>query len=306
MIKQTEAQNIGRAGERWFQGLLPREWIFQKPEEDIGIDGKIIIGSNKSTGGFEFGVQIKTSKNWQIKDGDISVEGIKIDTLLFWGSRPYPTLLVIYDVTKNIGYYGWACDVIHHPMELAVPFLRDFNKRTITIKMTSKSILNEDSFVNIKSDVENYYLKLINSLIALRKSINILPIINRLIEALRGLYVSYVQQPKTDHQVMGIGLLMVTSHREVIQTLNELQKKYQIEVGSANFIYYFIATYTNEVNKIIHDFDKIIDKNENLIVRANPESHYKNTPKLINMILNLILLLTDDKPKDRGTVFTFE
>jgi hypothetical protein len=123
MVKQTEAQHKGRAGERWFLSLLPPEWIFQKPEEDIGIDGKVIIGTHESTGGFEFGVQIKASKNWQVKDGEISVEGIKSDTFLFWGSRPFPTILCLYDISKNIGYYGWVFDLINQPIELAVPFL---------------------------------------------------------------------------------------------------------------------------------------------------------------------------------------
>lgn len=223
MIKQTEAQNIGRAGERWFRGLLPCEWIFQKPEEDIGIDGKIIIGTDQATGSCEFGVQIKASKNWQIKDKDISVEGIKIDSLLFRGSRPYPTLLVIYDVSRNIGYYGWVFDLIHQPIELAVPFLRKLlNKKSLTIKVPSKSILNKDSFANIKSDVEKFYLKLVNYLNAIRKSINIIPVINKLIESLRGLYVSHVLQLKTEKQDMGLTLMMVTSHKKVIQTLNAL------------------------------------------------------------------------------------
>jgi hypothetical protein len=50
MIRQTEAQNLGRAGERWFESILPKEWIFQKPAEDIGLDGKVIIGDDRFAG----------------------------------------------------------------------------------------------------------------------------------------------------------------------------------------------------------------------------------------------------------------
>ena len=117
MVKQTESQIIGRAGERWFQGLIPREWIFQRPEEDIGLDGKVTIGTNTATGGLEFGVQVKASTNWDIKDGVISLAGIKTDTLVFWGSRLYPTLLVLYDVSKDTGYYGWASDITNSAIE---------------------------------------------------------------------------------------------------------------------------------------------------------------------------------------------
>lgn len=306
MIKQSAAQNIGRAGERWFQSILPKEWIFQKPEEDIGLDGKIIIGSEHTTGGFEFGVQIKSSNEWRIKDGDISVDGIKMDTLLYWGSRTFPTLLVLYDVSKNIGYYGWVFDLVSQPIEFAVPFVKNFNKKTLTLKVSEKFILDKDGFQRIKIDVDNFYLNLINSITALRKSMNILPIINRLTEALRGLYISFVQQPNDKDQIMLIGLMMVTSHKQVIRTMNELQMKYHVEIGSTNFIQYFITVYKSEVSKIIHDFDSILDKDEPHIVMANPEAHYKITPKLIDMIMDLILILTDDKHKERGTVFTFE
>lgn len=166
--------------------------------------------------------------------------------------------------------------------------------------------MDKDRFVRIESDVCNFYSKLVNSFTSLRKYINILPIINNLIEALRGLYVSHMLQIKTDKQIMELTLMMTTSHKQVILTLKLLLKKYKIEIGSANIIQHFIATYINEVNKIIHDFDKIIDNEETTICWVNQKTFYKNTPKLIDMIFDLILLLTDDKPKERGFAFTFE
>lgn len=304
MIKQTQSQSLGRAGERWFQSLLPKEWIFQKPEEDIGLDGKIIIGSDRETGGNEFAVQIKASKSWDIKDGLISVERIKTDTISFWGSRLYPTLLVLFDEEKNSGYFGWVFDIIHHPIEFAYPSTR-LSQKTITLKISASSTLTKDSFKQIKSDVDNYYIKFVNSLKGLRKTINILPTINQLIEAVRGLYLSHMQKPKTKEQEMMLGIMMVMSHREIIRAMDNLQKKYQLEIGTKDFVLYFIATYINEVNKIINDFDKIIYEDETRAVLINPEAHQKNTPKLIDLIFDLILILTDEKPKKRGEVFTF-
>jgi hypothetical protein len=304
MIKQTESQNIGRAGERWFQSILPKEWIFKKPEEDIGIDGKIILGTENFTGGLEFGVQIKSSKSWEIKEGTISVEGIKTDTIAFWGSRLYPTMLVLYDESKDMGYYGWVFDIINHPIEFAVPFAR-LIKKSITLKMRCSSILSKNSLSQIKRDVEEYYMKFIDSLIALRKSINVLPIVNKLVEAIRGIYLSHMQKPKSSDETMLLDLMMATSHKQVVLSLKELQNKYQLEIGSGNFIHYFITTYINEVNKIINEFDQFVERNKTNAIWINPEMRQKNTPKLIDMILDFMLVLTDDKPKVRGDVFTF-
>jgi hypothetical protein len=304
MIEQTESQNLGRAGERWFQSMLPKEWIFQKPEEDIGLDGKIIIGSERKTGGNEFAVQIKASKSWDIKDGLIPVEGIKTDTISFWGSRLYPTLLVLFDEEKNTGYFGWVFDIIHHPIEFAYPSTRLLQK-TVTLKISASSILTKDSFKQIKSDVDNYYIKFVNSLKGLHKTINILPTINQLTQAVRGLYLSHMQKPKAKDQEMMLGIMMVMSHREVIGAMDDLQKKYQLEIGTKDFVQYFIATYINEVNKIINDFDKIIYEEQTHAVWINPEAHQKNTPKLIDLIFDLMLILTDEEPKKRGEVFTF-
>ena len=74
---------------------MPREWIYQKPDDDIGLDGRVTLGTRSATGGFEFAVQVKTSKRWESSDGSIAVRDVKVDSLLFWGSRLYPTMLVL-------------------------------------------------------------------------------------------------------------------------------------------------------------------------------------------------------------------
>jgi hypothetical protein len=78
MIKQTTSQITGRSGERWFQSILPKEWIFQKPKEVIGLDGKVIIGTDKGVGGFEFAVLIKSSQSWKTSKDKIFVDGINM------------------------------------------------------------------------------------------------------------------------------------------------------------------------------------------------------------------------------------
>ncbi|NOT35976.1 MAG: DUF4365 domain-containing protein [Saprospiraceae bacterium] len=305
MIKQTEAQQLGRAGERWFQSVVPREWIFQKPEEDIGIDGKITVGTSEKIGSFEFAVQIKASKNWQIVDNIITVEGIKTDTISYWGSRLYPTLLVLFDDTKKIGYYAWVFDIINQPIEFAVP-INKLKQKTTSLKVRSNQIIDENAFLIIYHDVIKFFEKFVFSLQQLRKNINILPTISKLSEAIRGIYLSHMQTPKNKDEAMYLSVLMVKSHTEVIQAMDELQNIYQLEIGSKDYIKYFIASYINEVNLFISEFDKFVHKQNGVgAIWVNDEVHKKNTPKLIDLIFDLLITLTATERKNNRSIFTF-
>lgn len=69
MIKLTRSQSLGNKGEQWFPAQLPEYWHFQKPTNDLGIDGVVVIAEQNSSNGIEFRVQIKSSKDW-IKKGN--------------------------------------------------------------------------------------------------------------------------------------------------------------------------------------------------------------------------------------------
>ena len=305
MISQSQSQILGRAGERWFQSLLPRQWIFQKPEEDIGIDGKITIGNNEKVGIYEFAVQVKASKSWSISEGIITIEGIKSDTISYWGSRLYPTLIILYDDTQKVGYYGWAFDIVNHPIEFAIPTSR-LKQKTVSLKLKSSQILNSAAFVTIEKDVVTYFEKFANSLKELRKTVNIIPTINRLTQSVRGIYLSHMKVPKTEDEARMLSLMMVVSHKGIINAMDELQTHYQLEIGSKDFIKYFIASYINEVNKFISEFDKFIYERDGAgAVWINPDIHKKITPQLIDFIFDIMLILTDKERKNRGIVFSF-
>jgi len=112
----------------------------------------------------------------------------------------------------------------------------------------------------------------------------------------------YEAQP---YDLVLLDVMMVISHKNVIDALRALQNTYNIQGGTQHFIEYFISNYINEVSKVINDFTSILDKVESFAVMMNPESNDRITPMLIDMILDFILLLTDEKPKERGTVFSF-
>jgi hypothetical protein len=299
LIKQTTSQITGRAGERWFQSILPKQWIFQKPEEDIGLDGKIILGTNNSIGGHEFGVQIKTSNNWQVNKDIISVRGIKPDTILYWGSRLFPTLLVIYDERKNEGYYRWVFNILDHSYDLSMPYTQRTDRLNI-IEVSTNDILNKDAFVKIQEDVDGYYDKLTASLVAFRKSINLVPIINRLIEAQRGIFIAWTDKTNNDQKQRANLVLYVVCCREIITVLDDLQNLFKLKVGSDNFFERFKKFYLSEMSKIIHEFDK---QHAATVLMMNPDNFNGRTHLILDFIFDFILILTDGIKKERGFSF---
>lgn len=111
MLKQTNAQKIGRMGERWFPQQLPTDWIFQPPNEDIGVDGVVVVCDNSRSNGLEFRVQIKSSENWEIKNESILIR-VNRSNLEYWLSGFSPTLIVLYDSSNNVGWYSWVNQLI--------------------------------------------------------------------------------------------------------------------------------------------------------------------------------------------------
>jgi hypothetical protein len=78
MLVQNKAQQIGRAGVRWFAQRpttqqLPTNWIIQPPHEDVGINGVVVISENSPSNGLEFRVQIKSSLSWNSSADSISL-----------------------------------------------------------------------------------------------------------------------------------------------------------------------------------------------------------------------------------------
>lgn len=52
---------LGRKGERWFQNVIPKEWILEKPSDDFGVDARVYISDGELITGLSFSVQVKAS-----------------------------------------------------------------------------------------------------------------------------------------------------------------------------------------------------------------------------------------------------
>lgn len=158
MRKQVKAQVLGREGERWFQSILPPEWVFQRPSEDFGIDGTVAIGDERSLTAFEFGVQIKASTIWIIRDDYLIVPSIPVDVLRYWAVRLLPTLLVAYDAANRTGYYAWVPELI------TLTDITSSAKATTTLKVPVSQRLDTKTWLVIKGQTLQYHRRLASAL----------------------------------------------------------------------------------------------------------------------------------------------
>jgi hypothetical protein len=151
MPKQTISNEIGRKGERWFVSQLPDNWIFQRPTEDVGIDGNIVICENNDLNGLEFKVQIKSSGAFYPNHHYIILNGISRTAFHFWLAGFIPTLLVVYHAHDNRGYFYWVNKYVSNNTAIL-----ESGAQTITLKIPMKHIVCPGNWDVIRNDLRNY------------------------------------------------------------------------------------------------------------------------------------------------------
>jgi hypothetical protein len=288
-MKLNAGQSIGRLGERWFQYVLPKEWIFQQPNVDVGIDGRvIIIDSNKHLSGLEFDVQIKTSKEWLINNNFIKLERIKLSSIKYWSSRLIPVLLILYDEKHDTGYYNWISETWENrdPLE----YIRSQSK-TISIPINTKNIISKQSWDLIKADVLNYYRRIATSY----EKLNFIPHINKLITCIWYLQQIITIEPQTDDEKRQDKINIVISYRNLLDILNKIYEQYSYlyESDFSERVKKFHDSIKVDVEMFIRDFSEIIkSENSPKIVLINMEIFKEKTPLLILKVLNLLMEIT--------------
>jgi hypothetical protein len=159
--KQTQAQMLGRKGERWFQNAIPKEWIFEKPADDFGVDARVYISDGELITGLSFSVQVKASRKFEVKDGHI-VMRIDSASLGFWATILTPVLLVVYDDSLEAGFYSWVYDLLPYPPFAAILLLPQ--RETTTIRIPVENRIAPDCWSKLERDVERKTLELANAL----------------------------------------------------------------------------------------------------------------------------------------------
>jgi hypothetical protein len=171
---------IGDAGELWFAGQLPADWVWQPPRRDIGKDALIVVRDGTALHNLEFSVQIKTTKEPQFDEKSVRCAGIPTASVLYWFSSPQPTLIVIVDIENKREWYAWHLDLFESLDEIS-------SQATCSVRIPTSNALTFDGWNNIRERLKRHYESLDRALRTARIASNIARGIRAIAEATRDL-----------------------------------------------------------------------------------------------------------------------
>ncbi len=293
MPLQSEAQIVGYEGERWFRSVLPRGWILQRPETDVGVDFLVVVSEDSELDKREFRCQVKSSKLLMRRGDSIVIRRIKRSTLDYWFLSPVPTLIVAYDVSENRGFFTWHNQLFEHIREKLTGAIS-----TVSITVPTANELNEDGWDTIKENLRWHYRNLATSLAQARDARSLLPTIHDLAAAARQLN-SIDHQPipvaeRTDQQEGILALIEIMHYRLVATTLSNLRSELLPASEGETRLRNWISAFEARVESVFPTFRDLTDWQ-----KVSPEfqlTYAKNLIheqryKLIEVILEMIMLL---------------
>jgi len=292
-MHQTPSQAIGREGERWFVAALPPTWLFQRPSEDVGVDGVVIITDDGELRGAEFRVQIKSSQAWSIHEGIVTLKGIPRQTVRYWTFGLTPTLLVIYDQRQKIGWGAFLFDIVKDPLTIISQ-----ETKTFVLHVPTSMQITPKSWPTIKARLRSFYMDCLG---AIHKAGHLLGTAHTLSQCLRGLQTAQFTKLTSDtHAEMALGLLQILCHRDAVRSLTDLRE--QLCPGSfpARNVEAAITRYRVELEKFVHDFDHVLATagKETIGVWTNKQIMDERRPIMISLLTEFIVFLTGDYAGD--------
>jgi tetratricopeptide (TPR) repeat protein len=99
------------ASERHFERLIPAEWTTDHPRSDYGIDLRVHIfqpipgNTDYRPSGLEFAVQLKATDS---EASEARRVGVSFGHTEYWGSLPYPVLMVRFAAATETMYARWV------------------------------------------------------------------------------------------------------------------------------------------------------------------------------------------------------
>jgi len=293
MPLQSESQLTGYEGERWFRSALPRGWIPQRPETDVGIDFLVVISEDGDLDKREFHVQVKSSRSMRIQNGSVILRHIKRSTLDYWFLSPLPTLIVAYDEQANRGYFRWHSELVN---EIQKPPSETLKKISIAVPIVNE--LNDDGWRMIRENLLWHYRNLSASLANARDTRSLLPVIHDLAASARQLS-SIDHQPiapadRTEQQEGLLALYELTQYRLAVTSLcglrNELLPGSEGEIRLSNWI----SAFESRVLHVFPTFLELTDWGEvpgDFQITYARNLIHQQRPRMIEVILEMIMLL---------------
>jgi hypothetical protein len=243
-MKQSSAQALGRKGERWFQAALPKEWLFQKPSEDFGIDGTVTIATPSSITPLEFAVQIKTSQEVRKSGNHLMVRGIRRDHLVYWASRLVPTMIVFYDARNDAGYYGWVPSL---SAEFRAAIDSEMAVKGVRLSVSSK--IDAACWDAVQKNVQEHRKTIASAFTTATSAAAMLPAIHALAECLHTLHRVLSFFPLKDAEAAFLcQQLEIMTHMEVPRIISRLLDQKPSE-AAAEWLLAFQESYKEQTRQ---------------------------------------------------------
>lgn len=278
MRRQSKSQIVGREGERWFESVLPPEWSIQRPFDDFGLDGIVAVGNSTHITPYEFGVQIKSSSQFNVMKEKVVVPKISRDMLLYWGTKFFPTLLIAYDTTQHVGYFEWVGNLVDQ---------RDFesNKKQFYLHIPRNQVVDSLCWDRLRLELQEFHREFTNALLGARQ---IVPLAFILSTLLRNLCASQLADLSDKDQHMLYMLTQGWTHIEVVKELDKFLREIGSHSVASNNIRRFRDAYVEICRKLYRNFDELY---QNL---GKPAwIMMKNPPESVPILNELTAMLSD-------------
>lgn len=296
MPLQSERQVIGYQGELWFRSQLPRGWIPNPPERDIGIDFSVTISENGELDKCEFRVQVKSTEKPRISENSISIRNVKGSTIDYWFKSPIPTLIVVHDQANNVGYYVWHSE-IHHQVADA----QHSHGGKYKIQVPINNLLDDRGWESIRSDLCEQYRYYRKAFRNLEKSGLLNHVIHSLAAAAKELnnieHQPISQKDMRPDQYEFLAAREIVNHKKVVSELNTIRNQLIPDSPLVVKIDGWLETYKSDVSFAFPNFNDFLEHEELLpdfaIAFIRSRAHEKRF-QLIQHVLAMIMFLAPD------------
>jgi len=304
MLKQNKAQKTGRLGERWFAHQLPAEWIFQPPHEDVGIDGVVVISEDSPSNGLEFRVQIKSSLGWKFSEESIVVR-VKRDNLIYWLTGFNPTLLVLYDTVKNIGYCSWINQIVFDDISIL-----EGNNKTVTLRIPISQTIDTTIWDKLSRQLCSLHRRIGKHLAVSGMAVPVLKAIHSLMQSLYLIDLCAFNWPedlkgfnnmleikdlneRTDNdKIRDLVDAETTAHKEIAQALLKLDQQLTEAKIPNTGAKIAALKYIDICSKFIGNFHRHIELNKGVQINVNVQAMFEYRAQAVREVTQVVSRLS--------------
>lgn len=236
--------------------MLPADWVFQPPHDDVGIDGVVVICDDSPLNGFEFRVQIKSMERWAIRGDQVRVRGVKRSAIAYWLTGYTPTLLVLHEASSGRGTCAWANQLFFSQLRRLAG-----NTATVSFQVPYREIATPDTWQQIAGE-----LAFLNHLVGEHVSVAaraapILKCVHHLVSAL--VIFDFVANTKkadgieSEDDLQFLCDVEVDAHRQIVKGVVDLSLALAQVNQPIEGLVEFADDYASKCSEFVADFREI-------------------------------------------------